>query len=350
MPNFYSGATPKLSVAIAGAGLMGRWHADAASRMGGRPVGVLDIDIDRAAVLARRHNAEPFTDFDRMFDTTQPDVLHICAPTNLHDKMIRQAVARGANVFVEKPLAQDVAATSDVVDLARIAGVQLCPVHQYAFQNSIDRVIMRMGNLGGVVDVELRFYSAGATGADPRQYPGIAADILPHPASILQRLFPAEKLDATCWCIRADAPETWHLSTSLNGIQVRILLSLAARPTCATLHVTGRAGSMHADLFHDFAVFMAGTANRRTKIMQPLAHSSRQFVAAATNLAARALRRETAYPGVRKLTSAFYAACRGEAPAPISAADICAVAALRDHFLTAVGQGRTPPRLDGAAP
>ena len=341
---------PKLAVAIAGAGLMGQWHADAARRTGGQTVGVLDIDSGRAAALARRHGAEPFSDLDRMIDTTQPDVLHICAPTGLHDKMIRQAVARGVNVFVEKPLAQDVAATRDAVEQAKAVGVQLCPVHQYAFQNSVARITKRLKDLGDVIDVELRFYSAGAAGADPQQHPGIAADILPHPASILQRLFPAERLDQACWCVRADAPETWHLSTSLGGVQVRILLSLAARPTCATLGVAGRAGSFHADLFHDFVIFMDGTANRRTKIYQPLAHSSRQFAAAASNLAARALRRETAYPGLRTLTSAFYAACRGEAPAPISAAEICAVAALRDQFLRTVGTSGTPSESNGVTP
>jgi hypothetical protein len=64
------------------------------------------------------------------------------------------------------------------------------------------------------------------------------------------------------------------------------------------------------------------------------------LAAAGWNLAGRALRGETAYPGLRTLVEEFYAAVRIEGPPPITPEASIALAEARDRILAMVAHGR----------
>ena len=115
----------------------------------------------------------------------------------------------------------------------------------------------------------------------------------------------------------------------------------SARPTRATLDFYGTRGAFAADLFHDYVFFRDGTASRRSKLTRPLRDGAGHFGHACLNLAGRALRRETAYPGLSALCARVYASLDGGAPAPILPGQILEVAALRDDFLARTSE--TPP-------
>lgn len=329
------GAGP--AIAVLGAGLMGRWHLQAARRLGARLLAVADPDTARARALAGP-DLPVFPGLDEMLRAVRPDVLHLCSPTASHGPAIEAAIARGVHVFAEKPLAADAAQTRRLADLARAAGLRLCPVHQYAFQDAVERVIAGRDRAGALRLVDLDFFSAGAAGAAAADLPGIAADILPHPAAILQRLWPDRPLGSLDWTIRAAGQGGWQIAAPLEGALVRITLSLTARPTRAALTLWGERGAWEADLFHGYARFRDGTATRRSKMLRPFADAAGQGGHAAVNLAGRALRREPAYPGLRALTAAFYASLSGGAE-PIPPDRAVAVAELRDLFLARIAGG-----------
>ena len=328
-------------VVIAGAGLMGRWHAHAARRAGALVVAAADPDMARAARIA----PATYPDLQTMLAATTPDLLHLCTPTATHGSLLRLAAAQGVHAFAEKPLAADLAETRDLLDVAEAAGIRLCPVHQYAFQASIETILRRRERLGAPVLIELSFFSAGAEGQPPEAYARIAADILPHPLSILQRLFPGPLPAAGLWLIAPSGPATFTLQTTLTGALVRITLSLSARPPRATLDLYGTRGAFTADLFHDYGFFRDGTPSRRSKLTRPLRDGAGHFGHAALNLAGRALRRESAYPGLAALCARVYASLADVALLPIPAGQILEVAALRDDFLA-----RTCGALDRALP
>ena len=280
-----------------------------------------------------------FSDVATLLDSARPDVLHICTPTDTHAALLALAAARGVHVFAEKPMAADTAQTQALLTLAQAHGILLCPVHQYAFQSSVETILRDRARAGTVALVDLAFFSAGAAGQPASAYPAIAADILPHPISILQRLFPGALPAPADWQVTTAGPDSgsYMLSTTTGGAVLRISLSLTARPTCATLEYRGSTGSFAADHFHDYVLFRSGIANRRSKMTRPFSDALGHLGLAATNLAGRALRRELAYPGLRALCQRFYAAVEkleadGVESSPISAADILAGAALRDHF------------------
>lgn len=321
-------------VAIAGAGLMGRWHAHAARRAGARVVAAADPDMARAARLA----PAAYPDLGSLLAATRPEVLHLCTPTATHGALLRLAAEHGVHAFAEKPLAADLAETRALLDAAAAAGTRLCPVHQYAFQTCIQTILRDRGRIGDPVLVELAFFSAGAGGQPAAAHCGIAADILPHPLSILQRLFPGPLPAAALWQIGQPGSGTFTLQAVTGGALARITLSLAARPTRATLDLYGTRGAFTADLFHDYAFFRDGTAGRRSKLTRPLRDGAGHLGHAALNLAGRAWRRELAYPGLAALCARVYASLDGSAPAPILPGQILEIAALRDEFLARTGR------------
>ncbi len=83
--------------------------------------------------------------------------------------------------------------------------------------------------------------------------------------------------------------------------------------------------------------------------MLPLASSIDRSLATAGNLVRRAWDREPAYPGLRALIAAFYAAVRGEAPPPYSRTMIETVSAWSDHIeRIGIGHGAAPACAPGA--
>jgi hypothetical protein len=133
------------------------------------------------------------------------------------------------------------------------------------------------------------------------------------------------------------APGELRCTASGGGLTASILISARGRPTRNTLRVIGEGGTAHLDLFHGFAVLERGSASRSYKIGRPLALAARTFAAAARNLAGRALRGETAYPGLRGLVAAFHRAVRHDWPSPIAPFEALEVARARDELLAATG-------------
>lgn len=326
--------TEKIRVAIAGAGLMGRWHADAARRAGADLVAVIDPDLGRAARIAGGR-ARTVADLDQLADADRPDILHVCTPTGTHARLIEHAALRGIHVFAEKPLAEDVRETRRLLGLADSAGIKLCPVHQYAFQRSIETLLRDRGRAGQPLLVELAFFSAGAAGRGLAELPHVAADILPHPLSILQRIFGGSLPGAAAWRAGAIAPGSYEMACTVGETAVRITISLAARPTCATLTLWGDGGAFVVDMFHDYTVFRQGHASRGSKITRPFGDALAHLRRASVNIAGRAIRGERAYPGLRALCGQVFAAVQGAGALPITPDQIIEVAELRDHFLRA---------------
>jgi predicted dehydrogenase len=325
-------------VAILGAGLMGRWHAHAARAVGGRIIGVADPNLDAARRVAGPR-ASVYPGLEAMLDSDRPDVLHICSPSATHLPALTQALDRGVPVLVEKPLAASAAETRDLYEVSKRAGVLLCPVHQYAFQDCLAPVCATPSRCGTVQRIELVFHSAGATDVDPSEWPQTAADILPHPFAILYRLIPDHAQAVADWNITALEPGGWRLSAQIGSVHAVITISLTARPTEASLTVWGTEGAWEVDLFHGFARFRDGVATRRSKALRPLADGLGLLRHATGNLVGRAVRREAAYPGLRTLIAQAYAALDGQADPPILPEEAIAVAEMRDNFLAATAKG-----------
>ncbi len=62
---------------------MGRWHAEAVRKAGGKVSAVADLNLDLARRLAASYpNAKSFSDVGQMLNEIRLDVLHICSPVS----------------------------------------------------------------------------------------------------------------------------------------------------------------------------------------------------------------------------------------------------------------------------
>ena len=92
---------------------------------------------------------------------------------------------------------------------------------------------------------------------------------------------------------------------------------------------------MRANLYHGYASLERGTPSRLDQLARPFAGAALVLGAATSNLARRAVRGESAYPGLRELVERFYRATIGACEPPISAAESIDVARARDRLVGA---------------
>jgi predicted dehydrogenase len=326
----------RVRAAIVGAGLMGRWHADAVRRSGAIVTVIADNDAARATDLAQRFGAKSTTRFEEIFARDRADVVHVCTPADVRVEMISSALASGLHVLAEKPLAPSAATTAELYALASSKKLILCPVHQLLFQSGTLRILNDPEAIGTIRQLAVVICSAGADGADDRTHDRLALDILPHPLSLAWKALPGGLSAATWNASRAAAGEI-HAHATVASVVLSILVSTHGRPTRNTLRLTGDLGTWHADLFHGFAFREQGSVSRLRKLGRPFAVASQTLASASQNAIRRALRTEPAFPGLRELVQRFYSAVSSGSAPPVSAEEAIGVAAARDTIIARLG-------------
>ena len=322
-----------LRAGIAGAGLMGRWHAEAVRKAGGQVSAVADLNLNLARRLAAGyHNAQSFSDVGQMLNETDLDVLHICSPLSTHRSVAEQAIAADVNLLIEKPLTPTAAETVHLYTEAAERGVLVCPVHQFVCQDGALKAKEWLSQIGRLVHINAVTCSAGGAGLPLEQLDIIAADILPHPLSLMQIFLP-DGLSERHWeAVRPRVGEL-RISSAVAGTTLSIFISMNGRPTTNSFQIIGTHGTIHLNLFHGYAFMEPGTVSRARKIAHPFESALRSLSAATINLGRRTARGETAYPGLQRLVVSFYHALQTKSPPPITPDDTIAIARVRDSII-----------------
>ncbi|WP_026380415.1 Gfo/Idh/MocA family protein [Afifella pfennigii] len=103
--------TSELRAAVIGLGKLGLLHAATLHALPGcRLVAVADkAKTVLNGLKARTTGIEVFTDFEKLLDQIEPDVVAIATPTGLHVPVALECIRRDRHVFIEKPLSTDAA-------------------------------------------------------------------------------------------------------------------------------------------------------------------------------------------------------------------------------------------------
>ncbi|MBI4422941.1 MAG: Gfo/Idh/MocA family oxidoreductase [Elusimicrobia bacterium] len=126
-------------IAVVGAGRWGERVLRALGRLPEARVSwIIDRDPSRLAAVGRLFPAaRAARDFGDALASDDVDAVVVAAPASLHHAMARDALARGKDVLVEKPLALDVEQAEELCTAARAGGLILMVGHVYLFHPAI---------------------------------------------------------------------------------------------------------------------------------------------------------------------------------------------------------------------
>mgnify|MGYP001046037189 CR=1 FL=1 len=108
-------------IGVIGVGYLGQHHARILSKFEGIDfVGVADINYHRAEEIANLYNCSAFSDYRELLPLV--DAVTIVTPTVSHYEIAREALLKGKDVFIEKPITDKLEDAQRLVKLARDVG------------------------------------------------------------------------------------------------------------------------------------------------------------------------------------------------------------------------------------
>ena len=123
-----TGTSAPIRVAVVGAGILGSRHARFwAQQPTSQLVAVVDVEQRRAEEVAARWRTgagmgpSAYTDIETMLRQQRPDAVSVATPDFAHRDPCLAALAGGAHVLVEKPLATTASDATAIADAARAA-------------------------------------------------------------------------------------------------------------------------------------------------------------------------------------------------------------------------------------
>jgi predicted dehydrogenase len=102
-------------------------------------VGLCDLNIERANVLAKKFNIEnTYSNYWDMFEKGL-DYVDICTPVSTHAKIVCDAAEAVPSILVEKPMALSVAQCDEMIKKIHKTGTNLCIGHTQLFSEHIQK-------------------------------------------------------------------------------------------------------------------------------------------------------------------------------------------------------------------
>ncbi|MGN0032998.1 MAG: Gfo/Idh/MocA family protein [Candidatus Limimorpha sp.] len=121
-----------LRIGVLGAGHLGKIHVNCIKQIDKYElVGFYDQDENTAKKVAADMGVENFSSIDTLIDAV--DVVDIVTPTIAHFECASKAIAKGRNVFIEKPIVATVEEANALIELAKHANVKVQVGHVERF-------------------------------------------------------------------------------------------------------------------------------------------------------------------------------------------------------------------------
>jgi predicted dehydrogenase len=142
-----------LRAGVIGAGFIGQVHARSARAAGARLAGIVASSPERSEQVSRELGAEAvFADAEELIASDEVDVVHVCAPNDLHASLTVAALAAGKHVVCEKPVAFTPSGAEELIGAAEAAGRVVTVPFAYRYYPIVReaRARVRSGGIGAV--------------------------------------------------------------------------------------------------------------------------------------------------------------------------------------------------------
>jgi myo-inositol 2-dehydrogenase/D-chiro-inositol 1-dehydrogenase len=127
-------------IGLVGAGFIGGRHLDSLTTQDGvRVVAVADPQTERAEQLAARGGARAYPGWQQLLDAEELDALHVCVPPHGHGAVEEAAIDRGLPLFLEKPLAADLATAERLAARIQAAGLLTAVGYHWRYLDTLEQ-------------------------------------------------------------------------------------------------------------------------------------------------------------------------------------------------------------------
>lgn len=146
---------PKLKIALAGAGLIGRTHAELLARSEQAELSAVVDPLPAAAELARQWGVPYFESLEALLARGRPDGIILATPNHLHVQQALACIAAGLGVLVEKPVASTLAEGEQLLRAVAAGQARVLVGHHRAHSPLMEqaRQVAQSGRLGRLVAV-----------------------------------------------------------------------------------------------------------------------------------------------------------------------------------------------------
>ncbi len=318
-----------LDAAIVG---LGRWGRNLVAAVQGKSQSLrfvrgVALELDAARAFGAAQGFEVTDRYDDALADPRVRAVVLATPHLLHTDQIVAAARAGKQVFCEKPLALNLADARRSVDACKAAGVVLGLGHQRRFWPAVREIgrLMRAGELGEILHVEGHFSNENSNNVLPdswRDHPdespgggmtGAGLHVLDAMVSLMGpvssvhgRMLVKKPQPAPLDSVAA----LYEFASGASGM----LATVRATPLYWRLHVFGSKGSAEALGETELVLRFSGRGVQRPQLAP--------------------------VDGLRLVLEAFADAAQGDAPYPISSAEMLATIAAFEATLASIRDDR----------
>ncbi len=154
-----------LKVGVIGVGYLGHFHAEKYAHLQDTElVGVADLRESRANEVAQALGTTAYADYRELLP--QVTAVSVAVPTSDHFGVVREALASGCHVLVEKPITVTVAEANELVRLAKEQRRLLMVGHLERFNSAMEELKAKVGQPRFIESHRLAFFKERGTDVD----------------------------------------------------------------------------------------------------------------------------------------------------------------------------------------
>jgi predicted dehydrogenase len=346
--------TGKRKVGVIGCGFVSDGHIDCLKRIPDvEVVGVVDTNREALDRLAGKFGIEQaFTNVADLYDSTSPDVVHVLTPPQTHETLTIEAMQRGCDVLLEKPMAPTAEESKRILDASERHGKALALCHNFLFLPCVQKALdmLRRGDLGDLVGVDIawrppnRGFHVGWT----KELPGGAMhEVLPH-AVYLQRAFVGELINIAGVTRRGDdarGPDCEiRLLLDAESGSSHVEVSPSGEPKQFLMRIEGTKMSLRVDLSTNTVIKIRKLGNGKLSKALMNIDQAAQLLTGTVSSAMSVIRSDLSN-GHYPLIEAFYRGLREGGDMPVSGADGHAVVTALDQIWATPAAGQSSAEL-----
>ena len=291
----------KCNVAIVGCGIISQTHLQALKKVNAaKVVAVCDTDEEKAIAASKKWNVHHYySDFSKMLSNEEICILSILTPPSSHAFLAIEAIKRGINVVIEKPLTMTTKEADSIIQVLARSKAKMTVVYHWLFGKAMLKTLSLISSqeIGDILHVDLKMVQPGKDdpmASDPnhwchKTFGGRFGEMLPHPIYVLQSILGNNlQVMETMASKRGDIP--WLTKDELRVIfqgekgSGHLYVSLNAPRPLVNVDVYGTKQILKIDLTRQMVLKLGhATSGKLSQGKESIAEGLRLFVLTAKN-------------------------------------------------------------------